>query len=124
MMNLLDYVFYKLYRFMSRINGNRDPITHSGAMTMLLLANIWTLYAFIITSYSNLFGFLIGIPIVVFVGMRYSSDKQVNKILEKYKNESAESSKRGNIIVFSYIILSFVLFLISMNYVHNQLYSE
>lgn len=109
---------------MSRINGNRDPITHSGAMTMLLLANIWTLYAFIITSYSNLFGFLIGIPIVVFVGMRYSSDKQVNKILEKYKNESAESSKRGNIIVFSYIILSFVLFLISMNYVHNQLYSE
>jgi hypothetical protein len=109
---------------MSRINGNRDPITHSGAMTMLLLANIWTLYAFIVTDHSKLFGFLIIIPIWIFVGIKYSSDKQVNKILEKYKNESPKSSKRGNIIVFSYIILSFVLFIISMNYSHNQLYLE
>lgn len=101
-----NYLFYKLYVFMSYLSFSDTPVSHMSAMSLLITLNI-------ITIYTALYGspppnkFLISLILLV----PYAFPKVADKIVSKYENESEESFILGNIAVIVYIALSiFFLF--------------
>lgn len=119
-----EYLFYKLYIWSIKVNGE-DYYNKASACFMVsavLLLNAITFVAifaiitgvFIIPSnLPKVFGALAAVLVWLFNYIYFSSGKRYLKILDRYRNESEGNAKRGNIIVTSYVIGSFVLLVIS-----------
>ena len=102
MINPFNYLFYKIYVFLSHISGGGNPITHLSAMGLLL--NSFTFYLFFFDKLFPSFGCLI----LVILLLPYAVPKISDKIISKYEKESEKSRLIGNTVVTFYVILSVV----------------
>ena len=115
MINLLDYLFYKMYTAWSHIlYGKRYPFDYQGPIIILLMLNYVSIdiLAGYNTNNSSMF-MLYGIFIILFVILYSLREK---KFLSKFKNESKKSCTIGNIAVITYVIASIILFILSIKY--------
>lgn len=72
-----------------------------------MLSNIYTIHELIFHTFSDTFGIISALFVVVFCAI-YFNFKKEDKILEKYENESPKSKVIGSIAVILYAIISFV----------------
>ncbi|MEA5006283.1 MAG: hypothetical protein VB022_07710 [Rikenellaceae bacterium] len=107
MINPLDYLYYKIYVAWSYISGGGRPINHISAIGFLMLSNIYTIHELIFHTFSDTFGIISALFVVVFCAI-YFNFKKEDKILEKYENESPKSQVIGSIAVILYVIISIV----------------
>jgi hypothetical protein len=88
-------------------------------MAFILMINFWTL-AILLTFVSNLtietstfsrasLGLIVA-SFVVSVFVYFCRGQRYKSIISKYENESENAAKRGNKLVFAYVIGSFLLF--------------
>ena len=104
MINPFNYLFYKIYVFLSHISGGGNPITHLAAMGTLLGINIMTIYLFIYGNWPPFsLLYMILAPLVL-----YAIPKISDKIISKYEKESEKSRLIGNTVVTFYVVLSVV----------------
>jgi cytochrome bd-type quinol oxidase subunit 2 len=115
MINPLDYLYYKIYVAWSYISGGGKPGNNMPAIGLLLLSNIITGYVLIYKSFSETFGILSAIIVVIFCAIYFNLKKE-DEILKKYENESQKSQIIGAIAVISYSIISIVSFICVLLY--------
>jgi hypothetical protein len=105
MKNPIDYLWYKIYKAQSFIDGKKRPLRDIPFMGVLLGINLvcitWLIYGDI---FDNFIIFIFVLDTIII--SPYFCEKKQAKILWKYKNESEKSRIRGNFIVTIYVILS------------------
>ena len=110
----LNYLFYKIYVFMSYLTLNDTPIQHLAVMSVLITMNTITIYTALSGSPPpNKF------LIILIILVPYAFPKVEDKIVSKYENESEESFILGNIAVIVYIVLS-IFFLFKVLYLYKK----
>ena len=121
----MDYLFYRLWQLL--IGKSEEDMPPFGSMmifSMLFLFNLITIELLIYHFYN--IGYtpedkdgvilysLIPISLVLIFNIFYLFRRR-NKIKLKYENESKLKKKIGNIVLFTYAILSIVIFIIVGN---------
>ena len=107
MINPFNYLFYKIYVFLSHISGGGNPITHLAAMGTILLSNIITINMLITKKFPT-DEFLKVVFVILSLLLFYAVPKISDKIISKYEKESEKSRLIGNTVVTFYVILSVV----------------
>lgn len=106
MINPIDYLYYKVYKGISYINGGGHPITQTGATSSLLLANYMMVCYLILGEFTDRFLTVSVFCLIVFSLIYFPLREK--SILAKYEQESEKSRKIGNRIVIGYIIFTFL----------------
>lgn len=116
-MRILDYLYYKIYR--ANLIGSAKNIAQFVApiyLSGLILINIFVLGAFLRKIDLLPFFFrdkrqIIAFLIFLFVisNFLFLYKKRYKKIISKFERESEHDRKRGNLIVWLYTIISFLL---------------
>lgn len=104
-----NYLFYKIYVFMSYLTISNTPVSHMAVLSVLITINIITVYIAIYGSFPPDKAF-----IILGLLLPYAIPKVADKIVSKYENESEESFILGNIAVIAYIALS-IFFLVKVS---------
>jgi hypothetical protein len=120
--NFYQFVFYRLYQWQKRVNGDIGEYTTIIIMTILLMLNISSLL-FIIRNLTDLYiiipqnhylGSILGTLIMssplYFI---FIFKKKYIKILEIYENKTVQYKKKMTLILCGYIILSLIIFISS-----------
>lgn len=107
MINPFDYLFYKIYVFLSHLSGGGNPITHLGAMGVLLGINVLTIYLFVYGESPPFIIYIILTPLLF-----YAFPKKMERIISKYDQESEKSRLIGNTAVTFYVLLSIASFIL------------
>lgn len=108
MINPIDYLYYKVYKGISYMNGGSYPITQVGATGLILIANYMTISYLILGRFPDYFMRISGLFLIAFCIIYFSVREK--KILAKYEQESEKSQKIGNWIVICYIIFTCLSF--------------
>lgn len=114
---MLNYLYYKLYR--AHQKGSLNDIAEWVAMISLgalIGANLLVLGTFLrkvhilpffFSDKMQVIAFMVGLLIMIFFFFMHK--KRYKGIIEKYKAESERQRKKGNLYVWLYIVLSFLL---------------
>jgi hypothetical protein len=106
MKNPIDYLWYKMYKWLCYIGKSGKPATDIGCVSVLLSLNLLCIIMLIYENIHDSFLFILVISCAVVI-FPYMSSKKQSKILAEYEKESEKSRITGNIIVTIYVILSF-----------------
>ena len=116
-MKILDYLFYKIYR--ANLIGSDKNIAQFVAplyLGGLIFMNVLVLGAFIRKVDLVSFFFRNKIQVITFIICLFAISnflllykKKYKKIITKYDNENEHERKRGNLIVWMYTLISFLL---------------
>ena len=114
MMKIYDLVFSRIYKFSSSIfSKNRGAFENSTILilSLLLTINFITVQKFInVQSFQvNIFTYLFFIVNVIFNYVRFVRDERYLIIIERHRG--ILRSRLIDIFVWSYVILTFILFL-------------
>jgi len=105
MINPFDYLWYKMYRFFSKIEKSA-PWSSIKVMSILVAANLMSIIilmcGYLRSDYCGLI-FIIDVIIV----FPYFFQKKQCKVIARYRKESEKSRIIGNASVIIYIILTF-----------------
>ena len=116
-MKNLDYLYYKLYK--ATLVGSLKDIAEWAAMIYfsgLIFVNLFVAGAFLrkvdilpifFTGKDQVIAFMI----VLFIGayFLFLHKKRYKIIIAKYEKESEQKRKKGNMVVWLYVIISFLL---------------
>lgn len=116
MKNIFNYLFYKLYS--AHKKGSMNDIAEFAAAInfgLLIAINFFVVFGFLAKLnvipffYSNKYqaGFAV-IACIILSIMYFLLNKRYKTIFEIYSQESKKDKLRGNIIVVSYVIVSFL----------------
>ena len=116
-MKVFDYLFYKLYRAAKKSSIKEISVWAATVFTGALIGiNITVLSAFlakfdiapfILSSKKHAAWFMVAI---IFVSIAFFLLKERYKtVVERYSTETERSRIRGNVIVWTYVILSFLM---------------
>ena len=106
-MNPYYYLYYKIYKFTSKLGKWEVAESAAYGMTTLIVINFITLFSkYIDKGYIALIGFAISIYSINHFLFPYK--KKYLKIIEKHQSESKLQSKIGGAIVILYVIATFV----------------
>jgi phosphatidylglycerophosphate synthase len=115
-MKKLDYLYYKIYR--ANLIGSAKDIAEFAAMIYvsgLLFANIFVIGAFLKKQNILPFFFTGKRQIIIFMACLFVLNyflflhkKRYKKIIERYEQENELRRKRGNLIVWLYVIITFL----------------
>lgn len=112
MINPIDYLYYKVYKGISYMNGGGHPITQIGATCSLLLANYMIVCYLIFGEFTDRF-LTVSVFFLIVFSLIYFPIRE-KRILAKFEQESERSRKIGNRIVIGYIIFTFLsIFLVT-----------
>ena len=116
-MKILDYLFYKIYR--ANLIGSGKSIAPFVApiyLSGLIFFNVLVLGAFLRKIDLLPFFFRNKIQVIAFIiclfaisNFLFLYKKRYKKIISKYEQKSEHERKRGNLIVWLYTIISFLL---------------
>lgn len=112
----MNYLFYRLYKFQTFV-VERGPWSGAyGVLSILEIINVFTVEIILFKrKQSNLStAALLVICFFVFAANYFLFYKKRKQIEKKYRNEPAYKSKRGAILAWSYILLSFTLLFLSV----------
>jgi uncharacterized membrane protein len=119
----LDYIYYRFYRFQVSVGNGQVAVAFSLLFfSFLLMVNVQSvmgfLYAFagIKVPYDNpgIIGLTI-IGLITFINMILFIYRQRYKsIIKRYKDESKDAVRTGNIYIIVYMILTFVMFFVGL----------
>jgi hypothetical protein len=122
-MKLLRYLFCRLYQLMLSV-GN-DLVAEYYAIFLLTMTFGLNLYSII--SFSYLFGYnidlgldtglTIGVSFFILTFIQYFiflNNKKYLELVKTYETETHEDKIKGRLIIIGYLILSFLLLIISM----------
>lgn len=115
-----NYMFYKLYQWSIRLNGDDDFHTYyaSGMLTVLCTINVFTiLMAVDVTTGGSVEIsrppklFWIAATLLLFISnyLYFRQGGRYLRILAHYGNQSRLKARRGNVFVATFVIGSFVL---------------
>ena len=119
-MNILDYLFYRVYKFQEYV-GNTNPVLETIiGISALMIFNIISLLSFCIIFFevhilsikqSTTPGAFLMLFIFCLNLIYFLNKKRHKKILEHFKNEEKRTVRNGNLLV-----LFIILFTLSMIY--------
>ena len=113
MTNPIDYLYYKVYKGISYMNGGSYPITQMAATCSLLIANYMIVCYLILGEFTDRF-LTVGVFLLIVFSLIYFPVKE-KRILTKFEQESERSRKTGNRVVVLYIIFTFLsIFLVAL----------
>lgn len=116
-MNLFDYLYYKLYRATS-LGSLRDiaAFASAGYFSLLIFLNIVVVGALLRKVELLPFFFKgksqVAIFLCLFIGLNYFlfvQSGRYKQILKRYEQETESSRKKGNLIVWLYVLVSVAL---------------
>lgn len=120
MIKYLDYIYYKLYK--ATLVGSLKDIAEWAAVIYfsgLIFVNLFTAIGFlrkinVLPIFFSGKNQVIAFMIVLFLGgyFLFLHKKRYKIIIAKYEQESELERKKGNLIIWLYIIISFFLFFI------------
>ena len=113
--NIIDYLFYKLYRWSDALKIRHPETTASNLIALLFLIPlaIWIPkqnHFLFLHNLNRMQLYLVAIPFVILINFYYLFRKKYEKIINKYKDDS----KRFNIITDILTILFFIFYFIFM----------
>ncbi len=114
MMKILDYYFLALLRAIVGSLEYQAP----GIMGLTFAINLFSLvdtfaHNYVDGNYLFLGSFAIGFVVYIILAIIYN-DKRIDKIIDRYADESLKSRQRGIFWVITYEILSLVYFIVIM----------
>lgn len=113
MINPIDYLYYKVYKGISYMNGGSYPITQMATTCSLLIANYMIVCYLILGEFTDRF-LTVGVFLLIVFSLIYFPVKE-KRILAKFEQESERSQKTGNRVVVLYIIFTFLsIFLVAL----------
>ncbi len=112
---IFDYLFYKLYR--ANLVGSLKDIAQYAAsihLSLLITANIMVLNAFF--AKINIGHFIFKDPkaggwftaVLIILAMLYYRKGKYTALINRYSQENENARKRGNFIVATYVLISFL----------------
>lgn len=124
MIKAYEYLFYKLYQWSIKVNGENYFHTFSASLMIgiVMIINFFTILSIIsilkgkVVELPDVHEYVWGVITLVCCLCNYIYFKFKNRlssVLERYKYEGIEHAKRGNIFVASYVIGSFFLLIAS-----------
>jgi hypothetical protein len=129
MMKYLDYLYYKLYK--ATLVGSLKDIAEWAAMIYfsgLIFVNLFTAIGFLrkidllpifFTRKNQVIAFMI---VLVLGGyFLFLHKKKYKIVIAKYEQESEPERKKGNLIIWLYVIISFLLFFVVALYKPGKL---
>ncbi len=125
MWHSIKYLYYKLFKLFVRINGKDDLPEYSAMLGLgtLLFFNLLSIVSIInlihpitmLPSISRAFFFVtIGIPYVIFLYFVFIFNGKFKRIIDEYKIESENERIKGRRKVVYFILLSFLLLILSI----------
>ncbi len=113
MINPIDYLYYKVYKRISYMNGESYPITQMAATCSLLIANYMIVCYLILGEFTDRF-LKVGVFLLIVFSLIYFPIRE-KRILAKFERESERSRKTGNRVVVLYIIFTLLsIFLVAL----------
>ena len=122
MKNPVDYLWYKIYRWLKSGGGN--AMTDTACVSGVLLLNLFSIYVLIFRDVPSLFVCALMLVFSIIITNPYQNKEKGMKILRKYIRESDEERIRGNAIVAIYVILSFAMPYIIIAFKNGRLLAE
>ena len=126
---MLDYLYYKIYR--ANLIGSAKDIAEFMAplyLSALVFINLFVLGAFLRKIDLLPIFFQSKKQVVVFIIFLFAFNnflflykKRYKKIISKYEQESEKERKKGNLIVWLYVIISFLLIFVVSFYKPGKL---
>ena len=123
----MQYIYYRIILNFSKVRSNDMPeFTCMLFLTMLEFFNIQSVYLFLLGSGLTLipskelffiYAFSSGVSILVF--NLFFLFKRNRIIKKKYQDSNEENKIRNNIFVIGYIVISFVIYYLALDYNHN-----
>lgn len=124
MINVYEYLFYKLYQWSRKVNG--ESFFYHKAHACMMMAVVLALNILTLSIIINLItGIKIKLPelsklgwasiALVYIGLNYvyfSYGGRYLKVLSQYRNEDVGSARIGNIMITIYVIGSFTLLIV------------
>lgn len=115
-MKILDYLYYKLYRA-NLIGSGKDIAEYAAAILLsgLVFVNLFVIGSFLrkidllplfFKSENQVIIFIILLIAASHLFFLYKS--RFKKIISKYENETEAQRKKGNLIVWIYVLISFL----------------
>jgi hypothetical protein len=126
MKNYFQYFFYRFYkRQRTKYDEKESIVVSSLGLSVILYLNLLTLYAF--SVYIDLLpsldinpylavisGLLIWLILIIF----FIDRKKYKEIEKKFCREHSRENTKGLIIMIGYVIITIILFLVSINLIH------
>ena len=116
-MKAIDYLYYKIYRVV--LKGSLNDIAPFAAMIYscgIICLNLFVIGAFMrkigllpffVRNKNQMIIFMISFFVLGYFYFIYG--QRYKRIIAKHENENANKRKRGNLVVWTYIILSFLM---------------
>lgn len=121
-MMFVDNIYYRVYKIISRNKYNDNPVQN--AVIIFFLIHLWN-WIVVILLVKYFFGIntrLLSKYIIVALGVgicflayKYFSARH-ESIVEKYNNESVKQSRRGVLLLWTYIILTVISSVVVIKY--------
>jgi hypothetical protein len=118
----VDNIYYRVYKIISRNKYNDNPVQN--AVIIFFLIHLWN-WIVVILLVKYFFGIntrLLSKYIIVALGVgicflayKYFSARH-ESIVEKYNNESVKQSRRGVLLLWTYIILTVISSVVVIKY--------
>lgn len=119
-MKFYQYVFYTFYRWALALKTDKVPVFKSLlSLAIIEFVNVFSIFVFIEIQVkeniipANMAKINIAILILALFGINYMvlvSNGKMKKIKERFRNESLKKRKTNQILIGSYVILTFVIF--------------
>lgn len=115
MINIYDYLFYKLYRFNREIDRENAGFISAMLIFYFTFFNLLSLFTFYFSynlevgrGISKLHGLIVGVVLISF-NLWYFNSKKTDAIFNRFKEENSLSNVIGSVLVLLYAILSVYL---------------
>lgn len=112
----MEYIYFRIYQLLSNIKTNDTPALNSMLLLVILqafnifsIAIIFNSMHFYTLSKNQAYLFAITFYILLLIPNYLFLYRKLKKIISKYENEPKSVRLGRSIMVFSYIILSFVI---------------
>ncbi|WP_462247829.1 hypothetical protein [Ekhidna sp.] len=115
MLNIYDYLFYKLYRVNIEIDSENAGFISAMLIFYFTFFNLLSLFSLYFSfnpeigqGLSKVHGLIVGVALISF-NLWYFDSKRANAIFERFKEEKPISNIFGSLFVLGYVIFSIYL---------------
>lgn len=116
MNNPIDYLWYKIYRWLKFVDNGGNAIQDTACIGMLFFANVISVMMLVFGYFPNTYMFILIFIVSEIITLPYTKRKNKMKIIRKYIRESDKSRIKGNAIVIVYTIMSFAICFLVLAY--------
>ena len=129
MLTFIDNLYYRFYRFITNLGEESIPrynavlllsiLSILNFITVVVLVMIVT-RKIIIVNLPKGYLFIIGLLIVALNSYRVFGNNRYKNIEDRFKNESKGARTRNNLLAVTYIVLTILLFVVSLVYLNSN----